>query len=81
VIRPSWPSSKSESARSSSTLATANVSGVARAVVASSASAFAPFSQNSNRDRCAAVGSGHAQPGQRSAAAHEAGVACEMAQR
>jgi len=45
-------------------VARANTSGESRAVVASSASAFAPFSQNSMRGRCAAAGSGHAQPGQ-----------------
>ena len=38
-------------------------SGVTRSCVASSATAFAPFSQNSAIERCVS-GSGHAQPGQ-----------------
>jgi hypothetical protein len=40
----------------------ANTSGVARLVVASQATALAPFSQNSNDEVC--LGSGQAQPGQ-----------------
>ncbi len=39
-------------------------SGVSRRRVASSATAFAPFSQNSAAERCAGSGSGQAQPGQ-----------------
>jgi hypothetical protein len=62
VTRPSCPSSYSDSARSSSTERAANSSAVALTVVASSAIALAPFSQNSNRERCS--GSGHAHPGQ-----------------
>ena len=42
-------------------LCAAKNSGVARAVVASSATALAPFSQNSAACRCPSSGSGQAQ--------------------
>ncbi len=60
-MRPCWPSQCSLCASSSARLWAANNSGVARRRVASSATAFAPFSQNSATDRCPGSGSGHAQ--------------------
>ena len=62
VSRPCWPSQWSVWAASSTTECVAKNSGPTRRTVASSATAFAPFSQNSRCD--AWCGSGQAQPGQ-----------------
>ena len=65
--RPAGPagraSGRSASARSLTGCAAKN-SAPTRRRVASSATALAPFSQNSKCDRCPAAGSGQAQPGQ-----------------
>ena len=65
VRRPCWPSQKSDCGRAGRrpSARAKNAAVDARAVVASSATAFAPFSQNSSMLRGRA-GSGHAQPGQ-----------------
>jgi hypothetical protein len=60
-MRPCWPSHSSLCASSASIECEANRSGVARSFVASSATAFAPLSQNSALARCPGSGSGQAQ--------------------
>src|SRR5688572_30984854 len=62
-MRPCLPSQKSDFRERSETDHSRKKSGVTRRVVASSATAFAPFSQNSKCERSPS-GSGHAQPGQ-----------------
>ncbi len=62
VRRPCWPSQYPLRVARSATGWEAKNSGVTRRRVASSATAFAPFSQNSAA--CRWSGSGHAQPGQ-----------------
>ena len=62
VNRPCWPSHQSSCASSSETECAAKNSGPMRRRVASSATAFAPFSQNSAM--CRLSSSGQAQPGQ-----------------
>src|SRR5215212_4559665 len=63
VRRPCLPSQKSDFSESSATPHSLKNSGVTLLVVASSATAFAPFSQNSACERSPS-GSGQAQPGQ-----------------
>ena len=63
VRRPCLPSQWSDCRESSATECRRKKSGVTRRVVASSAMAFTPFSQNSATERCES-GSGQAQPGQ-----------------
>lgn len=64
VILPDWPSQYSVLVSSSAMGCSAHHCGVTIRVVDSSASAFAPFSQNSTGLRLVSVGSGQAHPGQ-----------------